>query len=197
MTEAHVRIDEGVKRGPKMRLGRPTKRSHLADIGTWVIPKDLNPDAVIQQSLSEATTSQIARQYGVSRKAMTKWLREQRPKEWKQAQIVRALALKEDSEEGMLSARDALSLARNRELLKAAQFDLTSLDPDYQPRQEIALTVDHHVTVSQGLETEISQLFEKIRAVVQQPNEIIDLQPDAEQQISSDPESLLKDQLDQ
>ena len=171
MAEAHVRIDEGVKRGPRKRLGKLTKPSHLADIGTWVIPKDLNPDAVIQQYLSEATTSQIARQYGVSRKAMTKWLREQRPKEWKQAQIVRALALKEDSEDGMMSADDALSLARNRELLKAAQFDLTALDPDYQPKQQVEIAVDHRVTVEHGLSESALTLFESMRGIspVNQP----------------------------
>ena len=158
-----------------MRQGKPTRPSHKADIGTWVIPKDLDPDAVIQQYLSEATTSHIAQQYGISRKAMTKWLREQRPKEWKQAQIVRALAMKEDSEEGMLSAPDALSLARNRELLKAAQFDLTALDQDYQPKQQVELTVDHRVSIEHSLADSALDLFKSVRGINKQNQQVIDV----------------------
>ena len=172
MAEAHIRIDEGLKRGPRMRQGKPTRPSHPADIGTWQIPKDLDPDKLIQQYLSEATTSQIAKQYGVSRKALTKWIREQRPKEWKQAQIVKALVLKEDSEEGILSATDALSLARNREALKAAHFDLTSLDPDYQPKQQVEVQINHHVLVEHGLAESALTLFENMRGIntIEQPS---------------------------
>ena len=174
MTEAHLRIDEGVKRGPRTRLGKPTRPSHPADIGTWAIPKDLDPDKLIQQYLSEATTSQIAKQYGVSRKALTKWIREQRPKEWKQAQIVKALVLKEDSEEGILTASDALSLARNREALKAAHFDLTSLDQDYQPKQQVEVQINHHVLVEHGLAESALTLFESMRGLEQKQTLTID-----------------------
>ena len=165
MAEAHIRIDEGLKRGPRMRQGKPTRPSHPADIGTWLIPANLDPDKVIQQYLSEATTSHIAQQYGISRKALTKWIREKRPKEWKQAQIVKALMLKEDSEEGILDANDALSLARNREALKAAQFDLTSLDPEYQPKQQVEVTVDHKVLIEHALAESALELFNSMRGI--------------------------------
>lgn len=137
MTEAHVRIDEGIKRGPRKPL-KIRRRSPKADLGTWVIPEGLSPQTVLQRYLTEETTSHIAAEYGVSRKALTKWLREQCPVEWKQVQIIRALDQKEQGNEA-LDAEDALSLACAREKLKSAQWELTALDPDYQPKQQVTI----------------------------------------------------------
>ena len=169
--EAHVRIDEGIprsKRGPRrpIRNGQLTKPSHPADTGTWQIPQDLDPDAVIQRYLSEATTSQIASQYGISRKALTKWMRNQRPAEWRQAQILRALCIKEDSENGLMSAADALSLARARELLRSAQFDLQALDEDYRPKQDIR--VEHTDDLGAKLRRARERVIEHESAAPQQ-----------------------------
>jgi transposase len=172
MTEAlreNTRIDKGLKRGPR---NKHKPRSDVADLGTWQIPAGLNPDEVLQEYLAAHKTSQIAKQYGLSRKALVRWLRQERPKEWKQVQIIRALTKKEDADEGIQDANDALSLARARELLKSGQWDLERLDDEYSVKQEVALTVDHHVTVSQGLETEITDLFNKIRGNQSQPIDI-------------------------
>ena len=136
----NVRIDKGVKRGPR-KQSLPAK-SPKADIGSWQIPEDLNPDEVIQRYLTESTTSQIAAQYGLSRKALTRWLRTVRKAEWKEAQLIRAHCRKEDGENGIDTACDALSLARAREQLKGAQFDLVALDDDYQPKQQVTHTVN-------------------------------------------------------
>ena len=128
---------------PRKRNGIPTKPSAKADLGTWQIPPDLDPKAVIEQYLTEATTSHIARKYGISRKAMVKWLRETVPAEWKQAQIVRAFCRKDDADESLEAAADPLSLARARELLRSGQWDLERLDAaNYGPKQEIT----HQVT---------------------------------------------------
>ena len=139
MTKAHVRIDEGVKRGP--RKPGTGLRSPKADLGTWVIPPDLDPREILDRYLTEATTGQIAAQYGLSRKALTKWLRQTVPAEWKETQLIRAHTMIEQGEDGILDAPDALSLARMRETVKAAQFRLQALDPDYHPKQE--LRVEH------------------------------------------------------
>lgn len=165
---AHKRIDEGVKRGPRIAQRAP-RRSPKADLGSWVIPKDLSPDEIIERYLTESTTGQIAAQYGLSRKALTKWLREQRPREWKQVQIVRALANKEDGVDGIKGSRDALSLARARELVKSAQFDLTSLDPEFQPKQQVTITSQPILNIT--------------ITAPQQPNPVIDLPSDAVQQL--------------
>ena len=135
--EAHVRIDEGVKRGPR-KPQEARRRSPKADLGSWVIPADLNPHDVIQRFLTESTTSHIAAQYGLSRKALVKYLRATVPNEWKEAQVLRALCRKEDGDDGLDSASDALSLACAREQVKSAQWDLERLDhTNYGQKQEL------------------------------------------------------------
>jgi len=161
-SEAHVRIDDGIKRGPRKRHKLP---EHHPDLGSWVIPKDLNPDLVLEQYLAAATTTQIAAQHNLSRKALVKWLREQRPKQWRQVQLVRAHIKLEDGEDGIEIASDALSLARAREQAKAAQFRLTALDEDYQPKQQLTVDVNHHINVDQALSEQAVKLVEQIRSV--------------------------------
>ena len=135
--EAHVRIDEGIKR-PK-HAHKPPKHRRKADLGSWVIPVDLNPQEVLERYLAANTTSHIAQQYGVSRKALTQWMRKVAPEQWKAVQVIRALMNQEDAEEGIIGATDALALARARELLKSAQFNLQALDRDYQPKQQVTV----------------------------------------------------------
>ena len=179
--EAHVRIDEGLKRGPR-KPQNGSRRSPKADLGSWTIPPDLNPHEVLQRYLTEATTSQIAGQYGLSRKALVKWLRETVPGEWRAVQLVRAHDLKDCATEEIGFATDALSLARARELLKAAQFELTSLDKDYQPKQQVTIT--NEIRIETVLDGEACALLGKIRArsVANNPNAallqpIIDVEP--------------------
>lgn len=145
-SEAHVRIDEGIKRGPrgkriKTRSGLPTKPSDPRDLGSWTIPTDLDPDRVLDQYLAADTTGDIAGSFGLSRKALVKWLRTVRPKEWKEVQLIRAHVKLDDGEDRLVDPADALSLASAREMVKAAQFRLTALDPDYHPKQEIQHTL--------------------------------------------------------
>lgn len=171
----HQRIDEGVKRGPRYKH-KPPKRSPKADLGTWVIPVDLSPDTVIERYLTESTTSQIAAQYGLSRKALVRWLRQTKPQEWKQVQIIRALCRTEDAEEGIDGACDALSLARAREQLRAGQWTLERLDSaNYGPKQEV--TVKQEVSIDQVLDGLADQLLSKIRGNValQDNSQVIDV----------------------
>ena len=117
--------------------------SPKADLGSWQIPPDLNPHEVLQRYLTEATTSQIAGQYGLSRKALVKWLRSTVPTEWKEIQLIRAHANLEQGEDGIEDAeasQSAISLACTRERIKAAQWRLQSLDKDYHPKQELTIT---------------------------------------------------------
>src|SRR6185436_1342885 len=154
----HVRIDRGIKR--KTRKGIVTKPSAKQDLGSWQIPPDLDPKEVIELYMTESTTSRIAERYGVSRKALTKWLRLTVPKEWKQAQIIRALARKEDADEGLEDAVDALSLAKARELLRSAQFDLEHLDEDFRPKQENIINTTPLFIVNLAPQAESAKLIE-------------------------------------
>mgnify|MGYP003394623358 CR=1 FL=1 len=159
MAESHIRIDEGIKRGPRNPHKAPPRR---LDTATGAIPSTLTPEAVIERYLTESTTSQIAQSYGVSRKTLVRWLVEQRPKEWKQVQVIRALCRKDDGDEGLEVACDALSLARAREQLKSAQWDLERLDhTNYGMKQEVTVKNEEHITLV--LEGDVQALIEKIR----------------------------------
>lgn len=165
----HVRIDEGIKRGPKKQrvaLRRPKEDPNLSS----VIPIDLDPREVLERYLKERHTSQIAKSYGVSRANLVRWLRDVVPAEWKNVQVVRALIFKEDGTEGLETADNALALARAREMVKSAQWDLERLDSsNYGQKQEVTHTVRPVLNIS-------------IVAPAQSP-QVIDLPSDAVQQI--------------
>ena len=166
------RIDRGVPRGKRKtpvnsRVARGlTPKPRPEDLGTWVIPKDLDPDKVIEQYLSEASTSHIAASYGLSRRALVKWLRQVRPEAWREAQIIRAQAKLEHAEDAMgdeVLSPDALSLARMRETAKAMQFRLQALDKDYQPKQNIDVQLNHTVSIESSLSQSSLSLLAKLR----------------------------------
>jgi len=119
------------------------------------IPPNLDPREVLDKYLTEQTTSQIAQSYGISRKSLVAWLRQVMPAEWKHVQIVRALVRKDDGNDGFETAEDALSLARAREMVKSAQFDLERLDsPTWGQTQQVVHSGT--VNISHALQ-EISQ----------------------------------------
>lgn len=101
-----------------MTVPLASKQGQLAPL------RNANPEEVLQRYLAEETTKDIAKSFGVTRAALNFFLLEHAEKEWKQAQVVRALKRKEEAEDEMDSAQDALTLARARERLKAAQWDL-------------------------------------------------------------------------
>lgn len=137
----NVRIDKGIKRGPKKQrvaIQRPQESQDLSPI----IPITLDPKEVLERYLSEAKTSKIAESYGVRRRNLVRWLREVAPAEWKQVQVVRALIFKEDGMEAMEEADSALVLARAREMVRTAQWELERQDAaNYAPKQELTVEV--------------------------------------------------------
>lgn len=138
MPGQHSRIDEGVKH-PKHEqppITRPVEGQ------SWTIPDGLDPDKILTEYLTAGATSGIAALYGVRRAALTRWLQNVRPREWKEVQIIRALCTKEDGTEQIYDARTALQLARARDLRKAAEFDLERLDAATWG-QQTHLTVEH------------------------------------------------------
>ena len=165
MTEAHIRIDEGIKRGPKVqRRPGPGKLRRSPQTGqVQAIPPDLDPDEVLARYLTEQTTSQIAQSYGITRKSLVAWLRDVRPQGWKRVQLIRAHDRKEFGNEGLESAADALSLARARELVRSAQWELQSTDPDYAPKQQV--TVDYSVRIDPALIGRAAELLDQMRDV--------------------------------
>lgn len=83
-----------------------------------------DPKTILQRYLSDESTKEIAASYGVTRQALGQFLLKHAEDDWKAAQVVRALARKESAEDDLETAADGLSLARARERLRAAQWDL-------------------------------------------------------------------------
>ena len=148
MTKAHLRIDEGIKRGSKIpSKARIPRRSPEGLV--QAIPNDLDPKYVLDLYLQHPTTSGIAQQLGVRRSSLTLWLRKRCPEDWKNVQIAKALMRKEDADYGLETAGDALTLARAREMLRSGQWDLERLDSHtWGPKQELTVTVQPILTIN-------------------------------------------------
>ena len=170
MAESHIRIDEGIKRGPKIPRRSVTRRKNDESGCVEGIPANLDPQSVLELYMGSGSTSHIAKQYNVKRKTLVGWLREQVPEQWKQIQILRALIKKEAAEDEIEFAKDALSLARAREGVKAAQWNLERLDSsNYGQKQEVTVDINQHVTVELALTDQALQLADRIRSVAVQP----------------------------
>ena len=89
-----------------------------------VIPKDLKPTDILPRLLADERMADIAASLHVTRSALNMWFLETCEDDWKKVQVARAITRKEGAEDALDSAPDPLSLARARERLKAAQWDL-------------------------------------------------------------------------
>lgn len=84
---------------------------------------------------------ELAPAYGVSDVTLYALLLREQPEQWKAVQTARALARLEHYQHEMQTADDQISLARARELVRAAQFELERLLAKfYGPKQEVT----HH-----------------------------------------------------
>ena len=87
----------------------------------------VDPAHIIQRYLSDESTKDIAASYGVTRQALNLHLLAHAEDKWRDAQVARAIARKEAAEDALDSTDtplDGLALARARERLRAAQWDL-------------------------------------------------------------------------
>lgn len=99
---------------------------------------NIDPKPIIARYLAGETTNQIAASLGVTRQGLGWHLRQHAEEDWKDAQVILALERKDIAEERLESAQDALSLARAREQLRSAQWDLERvLKRIFGPSQEV------------------------------------------------------------
>lgn len=123
-----------------------------------------NPMTILQRYLSDESTSVIAADYGVTRQALGQYLLRHAEEDWKEAQVARAIARKEKAEDGIESANDPLELAKARELLKAAQWDLERVCKRIYGQDQ---NINVNVTVDRG---------ERLRRAWER---VIDVEPNA------------------
>ena len=148
--EAHVRIDEGIPRGKRIRP-LPAKRRKAVLPACNSKLAHLDATKVIQQYLEDRTTAEIAKRAGVHRSGLHQWLLRNCEEQWREAQIARALSAHEEAKDNLSVANDALSLARAREALRSAQWELERLFSRlYGPKQEVTHTGT--VTVTNALQ---------------------------------------------
>jgi hypothetical protein len=96
-----------------------------------------DPKTVLARYLSNESTKEIAASYGVTRQALGQFLLKHAESEWKDAQVARAIARKEQADDDLDAIGDKiatadkeerdrlnLSLAHARERLRSAQWDL-------------------------------------------------------------------------
>lgn len=86
--------------------------------------KNVDPDAVLERYLGGETSPQIAESLGVTKQALSHWLISKAEDQWRSAQLVKALTRKDEADELIDTATNALDLARAREKLRSAQWDL-------------------------------------------------------------------------
>ena len=183
MSEAHVRIDEGMKRGPRKLPNRNGVRRRDPKTGQSiaVIPKDLLPGTVLERYLSDEKTSTIAQSYGISRSRLHQWLLEHAEDHWRKAQVARAVTALEQSKDELDSAADPLELARAREKLRGAQWELERLYSRlFGQKQEVVHSGT--VTVSNALQA-ISERRQAQIAAPRDELQVIDVIDGASQQV--------------
>lgn len=138
--EAHVRIDEGIKRGPKLRPLPPSRRKRAMYPACNSKLANLDATRVIEQYLADKTTAQIAKHYGVHRSGLHQWLLRNCEEQWREAMIARAMSALEEAKDNLRVAPDALALARAREELRSAQWELERLFSRlYGQKQEVTI----------------------------------------------------------
>lgn len=102
----------------KATAGKPSGSENYGNLA------GVDPLTLLKRYLSDESTEAIAASYSVTRQALSKFLLSNAEADWKDAQVARAIARKEKAEDGLEAAEDPLALAKARELLKAAQWDL-------------------------------------------------------------------------
>ena len=145
----HVRIDEGVKRGPrKPRKPVPPKATKPTIFGTGKL-STTTPKSVIERYLAGENSTQIAATLNVTRQGLAFWMRKHAEEDWREAQIIQAVERKEEAEAELETAPDALSLARARERLRSAQWDLERVfSRIFGQKQEVTHTVAPILTIN-------------------------------------------------
>jgi len=144
MAESHIRIDDGIKRGP--RKPKTTLEATRAPYTVALRPlHHLDPaerqsiaNSVLDRYINGEQVAKIAPDHNVSDVTIYALLLRENQEAWKDVQTARALARLERAQDDLATAPDALSLARARELVRSAQWELERLlNRLYAQKQEL------------------------------------------------------------
>ncbi len=121
---SHVRIDEGIARGPRTPHTLTPRPAYQRRNGSLA---KADAAAVSQRYLRDENTAVIAESLAVHRSTVNQWLLRTCEDEWKGAQVARAITALEQAKDDLAIASDALALARAREQMRCAQWELERL----------------------------------------------------------------------
>lgn len=100
-------------------------RGELANRQGQLAPlRKLDPRDILERYLAGETGPQIAQSLGVTKQALSFWLLTKGETDWKAAQLVKAIDRKDRGDELLETADNPLDLARAREMIRSAQWDL-------------------------------------------------------------------------
>ena len=182
MAEAHVRIDEGVKRG-KRQMRQDALQQPRSSKGVFLSQLDPAKRAEIileapERIMRGESTTKIAETYGIPASTLRSWLVGNPDAELARGAML-AMELMVKVEE-IDTASDPLSLARAREGFKAWSWIAERRESRlYGQKQEVKVDIDMTVTVEHSLAEEAKTLIAKIRGkpVSVLPNQPIDVLP--------------------
>ena len=184
MAESHVRIDEGVKRGPNRQLRREALKQPRTKTGVFLSQLDPAKRSQIileapERILRGESTSQIAESYGIPASTIRSWLiGNVEAEKARGAMLAMELSIHLGAIE---SATDPLSLACAREAFKAWSWIAERREHRlYAQRQEVTVKTEEHISLV--LEGDVSSLIERI-AAKRQATQVIDLPSDAVQHL--------------
>jgi hypothetical protein len=175
----HIRIDEGIKRGTRKRR-RPKRDDGKPAVRLAIIPSDLLPATVLERYLKDEKTSEIAESYGVSLSQLHRWLLKHAEEPWKQAQVAKALTALERAKDNLDEADNPLDLAKAREKLRGAQWELERLFSRLFGQKQEVTVVDPELTISAELNRLAREAFQAILSAPSQTRQPIELGGDGE-----------------
>ena len=160
----HVRIDEGVKRGPRKKPG-PKPSSPRRNNGQFLPVLPNEPEAIaraLQDYCNGATLQDLAEQHGVSRQAVYGWLLGELGGEQHSALVTRALTARIAKGDEMLDGADnPLDLQRGREQARNARLDLERRRASlYGQKQEVTHKVE--LPMESALDGHCERLLDRI-----------------------------------
>lgn len=160
-------------------MSPPAKQTpkSIAHIGRL---KNADPSSILQRYFSDESTNDIAASYGVTRQALSYFLLKHAEEDWRAAQVSRAIARKEKAEDDLKDARDPVCLARAREELRGAQWELERLYSRVFGQRS-------HVTVEQV--GDLGERLRRARERVIEPDSVVDAQQIDSQRVSENEES--------
>lgn len=169
MSEAHVRIDEGIKRGKRKRHqnGSGRARKPYPEVRVQLTPEKR---AQVIQSVPEAilkgeTPAEIAQRHGISASTIKSWIIGHPEIEAARGEYI-SREIAERSEE-IDNAQDPMSLARAREGFKAWSWIAERREHRlFAQKQEVKIDQTITVQVEAALSDEANELLRHIRSGV-------------------------------